>query len=172
MGSIDLYIDEKQYEKALEECQKIVDLDPWFYSVYLRYYRIYTEMGEDLKAVEALQKIYSLFPENEKYIPITKEVYNREGLDGVKKWQLELLLKNAVNKTMALARNYATLGDKEKALDYLEMAYKNRTVDLPSQMYDSRFEGLLNEPRFQALLDSMNLTPYQTETVNSTILKK
>ncbi len=70
------------------------------------------------------------------------------------------------------AQKYAILEEKQKSLDCLEKAFEMRTPNLPKINYYSEFKILRNEPRFQALLDSMNLTPYQSKEINSTVIKK
>jgi tetratricopeptide (TPR) repeat protein len=129
-------------------------------------------MGDEMKALESLQKAHSIFPEDEKYVPVIKEVFDKDGIKGVLQWEIEYDLKDTVNGSLGIANNYMMLGEKEKALDYLEMTFNVRYPHLPSEMYSVRFKSLRNEPRFQALLDSMNLTPYQATEINSTVLKK
>ncbi|WP_372948869.1 helix-turn-helix domain-containing protein [Mariniphaga sp.] len=170
--SANLYLHEEKYKDALDECDKVVELDPRNTSIYWRYFNIYLQMGDEPKAVEALQKAHSLYPEDESYVPLIKEVYNKDGMKGVLQFEIELNLKDPVNVSQGIAINYMRLGEKEKALDYLEMTYKLRYLHLPSNMYSPVFKNLINEPRFQALLDSMNLIPYQATEINSIVLKK
>jgi len=51
------------------------------------------------------------------------------------------------------------------------VAFKMRNPGLPSINYDPRFDNVRHEPRFQALLDSMGLAPYQAEMDKSQIAK-
>ena len=170
--SASLYLYEKKYKDALNECHKVVELDPRNTSVYWRYFNIYLQMGDELRAVEALQKAYSMYPEDEKYVPLIKEVFDKDGMKGVLQLEIEYNLKDTVNGSLGIALYYMRLGEKEKALDYLVLTFKLRYPHLPSNMYADLFKSLRNEPRFQALLDSMNLTPYQTEEVNPRVLNK
>jgi len=54
---------------------------------------------------------------------------------------------------------YTALGDKEKALDWLEKAYLRREWDLVEVKVDFRVDSLRNEKRFHGLLMWMNLEP-------------
>jgi Flp pilus assembly protein TadD len=52
---------------------------------------------------------------------------------------------------------YAVLDEKEKALEWLERAYEQRSGYLVSIKNDFVFENIWNEPRFLALLKKINL---------------
>lgn len=57
-----------------------------------------------------------------------------------------------------IATVYASLGDKDKAFEYLEKAYQIRSTDLPYFLRaDLRLDTLRPDPRFQDLLRRMNL---------------
>jgi tetratricopeptide (TPR) repeat protein len=56
-----------------------------------------------------------------------------------------------------IATVYAGLGDKNKAFEYLEKAYQERSSDLPYFLKaDLRVDSLRSDPRFQELLRRMN----------------
>ena len=56
-----------------------------------------------------------------------------------------------------IAGIYAVLGEKEKALDWLEKAYDERSGYLPSIASDFVYDNLHDEPRYLALLNKMGL---------------
>ena len=58
-----------------------------------------------------------------------------------------------------VALAYTALGDKQKALDWLDTAYKRREWDLLEVKVDFRVDSLRNEKRFLNLLKRMNLEP-------------
>jgi hypothetical protein len=51
-----------------------------------------------------------------------------------------------------LARDYADLGDKERALQQLEQAFKNRNEIRIWILIDVELDPLRSEPRFQSLI--------------------
>jgi tetratricopeptide (TPR) repeat protein len=56
-----------------------------------------------------------------------------------------------------IATVYAGLGEKNKAFEYLEKAYQERSSDLPYFLKaDLRMDGLRSDPRFQDLMRRMN----------------
>jgi len=59
-----------------------------------------------------------------------------------------------------IAAVYAGLGNKDKAFEYLEKAYQERSPDLPYFLRaDLRMDTLRSDPRFQDLLRRMNFPP-------------
>jgi TolB-like protein/Flp pilus assembly protein TadD/predicted Ser/Thr protein kinase len=56
-----------------------------------------------------------------------------------------------------IAAVYAGLADKDKAFEYLEKAYRERSLDLPYFLKaDLRMDSLRSDPRFQDLMRRMN----------------
>ncbi len=173
LKSANFYLAEGKCKEGLNDCQKIVELNPPdFYSVYYAYFELYSCLGNELKAVESLQKAFSFFPEDSIYISKIKEAYNKSGMNGLLKVWIDEEMENTEWGIFGAANKYAVLGEKEKALDCLEKAFKVRIPGLPNINYDPRFDNIRHEPRFRALLDSMNLTPYQTAEVNTSVIKK
>jgi TolB-like protein/AraC-like DNA-binding protein len=165
--STNFYLAEGKCEEGLKECQKIIDLNPPnFYSAYYAYFELYKCLGNELKAVESLQKAFSFFPEDIKYISKVKEAYNQSGMTGLFRCWIDQELEDPEWGIVGISQKYAIIGEKKKALDYLEEAFKIRYPGLPSINYDPRFDIIRQEPRFQALLDSMGLAQYQAEMVN------
>jgi hypothetical protein len=54
---------------------------------------------------------------------------------------------------------YAALGDKDKAIEWLEKAYAEREYYLTYAKVDPAFDPVRSDPRFQDLLRRMNLQP-------------
>ena len=63
----------------------------------------------------------------------------------------------ARNPGYQLARLYVLLGEKERALLWLERSYENKDFMLPFVNVDPVFDDLRSEPRFQAVLSRMGL---------------
>jgi len=65
--------------------------------------------------------------------------------------------KNYVSPYM-IATIYAELGDKDKAFDFLEKAYQERSPDIPYFLKaDLRLDTLRSDPRFQDLVRRVGL---------------
>ena len=62
-----------------------------------------------------------------------------------------------------IATVYVSLGQKDKAFEYLEKAYQERSPDLPYFLRaDLRMDSLRSDPRFQDLLRRMNFPTSQS----------
>jgi tetratricopeptide (TPR) repeat protein len=162
LRSANYYLAEGKCEEGLKECQKIIELNlPDFYAVYYAYFDLYQCLGNDLKAIESLQKAFSFFPEDAKYINKIKAAYDQSGMNGLLRCWIEEEQEDPEWGMISAANIYAVLGEKEKALHCLEEAFKMRIPRLPTINNDPQFDNIRNEPRFLALLDSMRLIPYQ-----------
>jgi TolB-like protein/tetratricopeptide (TPR) repeat protein len=66
--------------------------------------------------------------------------------------ELETRSKQQFVSAYLLATVYAALGDNKKALDLLEQAYTEQSIDLVQTKTDPKLDPLRNDPRFQELL--------------------
>ena len=58
-----------------------------------------------------------------------------------------------------LAEMYAYLGNKDRALEWLDKAYAVKSGTMPWIKVDPSLNSLRTDPRFTALLGRMGLTP-------------
>jgi tetratricopeptide (TPR) repeat protein len=71
---------------------------------------------------------------------------------------LELKSKNSYVSTHVLATIYASLGEKDKAFQYLEKSYEARSLDVSWQLKsDLRIDNLRSDPRFKDLARRVGL---------------
>jgi hypothetical protein len=70
---------------------------------------------------------------------------------------LEKLRERSYAQATALAAVHAGLGEKDRALEWLERAFEEHCPQLAWLRYDLVWDALREEPRFQALLSKMNL---------------
>ena len=148
------YSHEGKLKESLEACRRVVEIDP-SPSEYLFYFFIYLRSGEDVKAVEALQKA---LPDDTLTI---KEVYNKSGINGIFNWFIENKFNKSKPSSLSLAGFYNRLGKKEEALTYLEKALKENISGFPNINNDLDWDNLRSEPRFQAIIKKMGLSEYE-----------
>lgn len=67
------------------------------------------------------------------------------------------IAKNQPVSKHVLVRSYAALGEKEKALDTLEIAFRERDSLMIVMNIEQIFDKIREEPCFQELLKKMNL---------------
>ena len=145
-----------RFEEALKEGQKLLQLQS---DSTLAYYLIgsaYTEMGMHYEGIEACKKSLDISPGYESGLGIA---YARAGQ---KDDALRVVAEMEKNRdywwyAWGLAEVYATLGEKEKAIDCLEIAFNNHGDFVPWMKADFYFKPLLNEPRFIELANRLKL---------------
>jgi hypothetical protein len=66
--------------------------------------------------------------------------------------------KSAHVSPYLMATMFASLGDKDRAFDFLEKAYQERSLSMPWGLKaDLRIDNLRSDPRFQALVQRVGL---------------
>jgi tetratricopeptide (TPR) repeat protein len=73
--------------------------------------------------------------------------------------QLNQLSKKEYVEPVPTAQIYTALGEKDKAFEWLEKAYEERSWYLGFVKVDRPFDPLRSDPRFADLLRRMNLEP-------------
>ena len=149
------YYNEGKLKESLEACHRLAEIDLYnSQGVYWQYFRIYLRNGEDLKAIEALQK---LMPGNAMTI---KEVYYKSGINGIFNYLIESEINKSTNYFRTLASLYAKLDKKEEELSWLEKAFKENLTNLPEINNNPDFDNVRSEPRYQAIIKKMSLSEY------------
>jgi tetratricopeptide (TPR) repeat protein len=151
-----LYVFFGKSEKSLDEARKLLQLDANSSLAYYVMGSAYTEMGMHYEAIEMHRKGLSLSPGYEGGLAIA---YLRAGQ---KEKALEIVSEMEKSKdywwyAYALAGVYATMVEKDKAIDYLESAVKLHGDFVPWMSVDISLKPIFNEPRFRDLVSKLNL---------------
>jgi TolB-like protein len=161
--SSSIFYSEGKVKEVLNECTVLQELDPEYgnRSLYWKEFKIYCKQKEDVKALIALQKYLYMDTLKVTDSNIVKDVYNRSGINGLWNWLIELELKKSNPEPFDLAIDYAIIGKKEEALDWLEKANKNPPPGFANINNMRDLDNLRSEPRFQAIIKKMGLSEYQ-----------
>ncbi|MEZ5427070.1 MAG: winged helix-turn-helix domain-containing protein [Pyrinomonadaceae bacterium] len=151
----------KQYDKAIEQSQKILELEPDFAWGHTFLYLGYTGKKMEKEAIESLIKVAELFygskPEE---IEELKKAYQTGGSRAFWTKRLEQM-DRPENQHIYLAWDrvgcYLWLGDDEKVIDWLEKSYQNRDRWIINIKYEPQFEHLHSRPRFQEIVNRLGL---------------
>lgn len=144
------------FEEAIAESRKLLLLDGNNALAYYLMGSAYSEMGMHFEAIEMQKKGLSMSPGNESGLAIA---YIRAG-------QKEKALEIAAQMEKfndqwwycwGLAQVYATMGNKDKAINYLENVYQLHGDFMPWLQTDLYLKHLRNEPRFKELVQKLNL---------------
>jgi tetratricopeptide (TPR) repeat protein len=139
-----------RYEDSIEQFRKTLELDPYFTSVHLFLANVYwdNEMRE-----EALAEAEYISESQRTVFTLVAQGKEAEAVA----W-IDDFAKDGANRR-GLSELYARAGDKDKALDHLEEAFRKRTPNLPITLSRPSYDPWRSDPRLVALLNKMGLEP-------------
>jgi eukaryotic-like serine/threonine-protein kinase len=150
----------RKYDQAIDQLHKTLDMEPndWLARMFLGL--AYEQKGDLARAVEELQKASKVEPD----IPWPlAELGHAYGLSGTKS-DAENVLRELESRSQRgyvpaynIATVYVGLGEKEKALSFLEKAYADRSMIMTFVKVDPELDGLHFAPRYADLLRRMGL---------------
>jgi predicted ATPase/TolB-like protein/Tfp pilus assembly protein PilF len=140
-----------RYDEAIRRANKTLELDPSFGVAYLTLAFAYQMKGEYAESVEAYARCSDVmgFPENAEYV--------RESFKGGWEEFLRSMTRPDSNRPATFSHYivavfFATLGDADGAFNELDASFRNRESHIVMMKVDPRFDGLRDDPRFEALL--------------------
>jgi serine/threonine-protein kinase len=155
-----MYYMARRYDEAAGQLRRALDLDPNFWFAHLLLGRVFARQGLMAEAMQEFSKARHLddsFPESASELGAACALAgNRAGADSM----LTLLESYAKKRYVAAyfrARIYAALGEKDKALDWLERGVGDRSFFLTWMNVDPEMDVLRPEPRFHSLLEKMTM---------------
>ncbi|MFQ5928164.1 MAG: tetratricopeptide repeat protein, partial [Acidobacteriota bacterium] len=146
---------EHQYEKAIEQLQKTLEMDPSFFNAHEGLMLAYWDAGMYENAITESEKLASLRSDRFSQLPI----FLRQVVSGNRAEAIRTLENWRELSSWLKAYYYALLGEKDRAIEWLNKCVDERTswVSLINAM--PTFEPLRNDPRFTDLLRRMRLAP-------------
>ena len=151
------YYSDRRYDEALPQFQKVQEITPQM-SPHGELGSAYREKG---MYKEALGQLLQL-PAGPLKLGELGDTYARMGNKAAAQAAIQKLVdssaKNPVG-TFEVAVVYAGLGEKDRAFEWLQRAYKVHDSEMCYLKSDPRLDPLRSDPRFQALLRRMNFPP-------------
>jgi DNA-binding winged helix-turn-helix (wHTH) protein/TolB-like protein/Tfp pilus assembly protein PilF len=158
-----LFYFKQDYDKAIEQARRTLEIDPNFYNAHLYLYQTYTMNGmydEAVAECETAEKIANSSNLNSR-IERLRQAYETSGIRRL--WQEQInIIHNHPLTEFRKARYYALLGDKERAIDWLEKSYENHNLEQVFILSEPAFEKLHNDPRFDFIIKRMNFVNRNT----------
>ena len=160
------YSQQGDYNNALEASKKAEESCPDDLWPYWVNFEIYAKEGKAEMAVKELEESWSMKPETKVNVAPMLEAYTKNGIKGIYQWINDLDINHSTEERVILfnafwiAQKFAFLGEKELAMDWLEIGYKGKNADMFKAKYDPYFIKLHNEPRFLDIMDKMDLGGY------------
>jgi TolB-like protein/DNA-binding winged helix-turn-helix (wHTH) protein/Tfp pilus assembly protein PilF len=152
------YRDMRNFGKALQVVQRILEMDPNFVPAHESLGAIYSEEGNSAQFVSECKKAADLSHDNPPTLAFLGYAYAASGdrpdaLAVVKR----LSSKQQYVPSWDLAALYTALGDSDKAFQSLEKAYSDRDTQMPFLNVDRRLAPLKSDPRFANLVRRVGL---------------
>ncbi len=154
----------KRNDEGLEQIRKMLELDPNFSGTHRLLGLQYARMGRYPEAIQELQTVRHIVGPDDSYgLEVLGYVYAKSGQkeEAVKILnRLIALSKQGSSLSTEIAMVYTGLGEKEKALAWLERACDGRSTTVTTINVDPEWDTLRGDPRFTGLLKKMGLGRY------------
>jgi eukaryotic-like serine/threonine-protein kinase len=153
-----------QYDRAIQTCRSLLDLNPNDFATRYGLGATYLDEGKYPEGIEELRRAHELSRAEPGFEPLIEEnlawAYATAGRRVEARQILARLTQPPQEKlldSVGVAAIYAALGEKDKALAWLEKAYQERSLALTVIHCGPDFNVLRSDPRYQDLLRRMNL---------------
>ena len=151
----------RQYDRAMTELLKVIDMDANYAAAHGTLGLVYARKGMCEQAIEEFEKVASLAGGHPGVATSLKAltaysyaVCNRP--DKARALVGEICAEPTASAYL-LATIYASLGEYDRALDWLDRAYADRDFQVVSLKVDPAFDPLRATTRFQELLARVGL---------------
>jgi tetratricopeptide (TPR) repeat protein len=144
-----------QYEDALAYGRKVLELDPNYPMAFWVIGSAYAGKGMYDEAIETCKKGIAISPDFEHGLGVVYALAGQKDKANEVAAKLEKI--NSYWYTWGIAEIYSALGDYDKAIHWIEEAYKQRHDFTPWFKYNFYFKPLYNDPRFKDIVNRLNL---------------
>jgi tetratricopeptide (TPR) repeat protein len=150
----------RQYDRAIEHCQKAIDLDPNFALAHEWLGQAYERKGMYDKAIEEFEKAITLSGRAPEAVALLAHAHAVSGKSREAQTVLNDLKELSARHYVSpyhIATIHVGLGERDRAFEYLENAYKHRQNVLVFLKNDPRLDGLRSDPRYSDLVRRLGL---------------
>jgi DNA-binding winged helix-turn-helix (wHTH) protein/TolB-like protein/tetratricopeptide (TPR) repeat protein len=152
----------REYDAAIEQCRKTLEIDPNRGGAHLFMGRSYKEKRMYQEALTELEKATDLLKGSAEVLSLVGYTYavssRRLEAQNVLT-ELHRLSKQRYVSPYHLAMVYAGLGERDKTFDWLEKAYGDREGRLTLLKFVPEFDSLRSDSRYADLVRRIGLTP-------------
>jgi TolB-like protein/Tfp pilus assembly protein PilF len=145
--------------QAVEQMRKTLELNPNYAAGHEIIGRCFARQGQYEHAIAEMRQMVAI-NNHDRMLAVIGSLYGVAGRRDEALQQIAELKRRAKNRRVSqvyLARVYAGMGDKERALDLLYQGYAEHTDHMLVIGIDPDFDGLRSEPRFVELLRRVGL---------------
>ncbi len=157
------FFDARQYDQAIEQEQKTLELDPIYDTAVRVLGRAYLQKGMYDEGIAVFERELVTSPGNPNVLSDLGRGYALAGRKAEAQKvldQLSAISKQRYVAPKSVATIYADLGEKDRAFEWLEKSYQDRSISAGVGIKSfPAFDPLRSDPRFADLLRRMNLQP-------------
>jgi TolB-like protein/DNA-binding winged helix-turn-helix (wHTH) protein/Tfp pilus assembly protein PilF len=149
-----------QYDQAIEQLQNTLDMDPSFALARMVLGQAYEQKRAYPRALAELQRAVTGSHDSPQMLGALGHVYGVSGNRAQAETVLAQLMEQSKKQYVSpfyVAIVYAGLSENDKAVDWLEKAYKDRSNAIVFSKVDPQLDALRTAPRFKALLHRLAL---------------
>jgi TolB-like protein/DNA-binding winged helix-turn-helix (wHTH) protein len=147
-----VYVDARDGVKAVAQSQHVLDMDPSLTGAYIMLARGYELQNKWPEAIAAIEKTKTSYPQ----VYFTEMAYIRAASGNKKQAQkafdeLNEFAKRNYVPPYGFAIYYSTVGDRDRAFEYLRQAYAKHDTHLVAVEVSRGLDNLRGDQRFQDL---------------------
>jgi TolB-like protein/DNA-binding winged helix-turn-helix (wHTH) protein/Tfp pilus assembly protein PilF len=160
IAGVGQYIYQGQYDLAIENVRKRLELDPEFAEAYFELGRVYERKGMYQDAVTQFLKAFDVSGGDPEYLGALGYTFGVSGkkVQAMKSLkELVQLSKHTYVSPYQIAIIYVGIGEKKLAFDWLEKALADHSYDLLFLKLDEKMDTMRSDPRFADLLRRIDL---------------
>jgi TolB-like protein/DNA-binding winged helix-turn-helix (wHTH) protein/Tfp pilus assembly protein PilF len=150
----------RKYDQAIEQLQNTLEMDPNFALPRMVLGQAYEQKHAYRQALAELQKAVSISHDSPQMLGALGHAYGASGNRSEAEKVLAQLMEQSKRQYVSpfyVAIVYVGLPENDKALDWLEKAYQDRSNAIVFGKVDPQLDPLRSTPRFQALLHRLAL---------------
>ncbi|MGA9882894.1 MAG: hypothetical protein WBQ34_04145, partial [Candidatus Acidiferrales bacterium] len=148
-----VYGEQHEYDKAIAQEDKTLGIDPNYAIADGILSECYEAEGKYDQSIDAEEKALTADGDSKSAKEI-EQVYAAQGIKGVHRWLIAEDSDRAKPSydPVTVAENYALLGDKDEAFNWLNKAFQRRDSELIGIKSDIAWDNLRSDPRYADLV--------------------
>ena len=149
----------REYQRAVGECEKAEQLAPQYFMQHFIAGRAHMRLNNYAKAIKHLKSAIGTgeMPLMEAALGLAYAVSGKKGLTAKLAEQFKATAKKRYIPPTYFGMLFAGLGDRDKALEWLEKAFHERADGLTWLNVEPMLDEVRNDPRFQDLIRRIGL---------------
>jgi TolB-like protein/class 3 adenylate cyclase/tetratricopeptide (TPR) repeat protein len=154
------YLSAGKYDEAIQQEKNTLELNPRASGAYWIRGMAFQQKKMFGEAINDYQHALELSPEDQNYLAALGHVYASSGnITGARNLldSLFMLTKKEHVSPFFIALVYTGLNDKDKALEWLQKAYEEKSGSVRYLKMEPRLQNLRNEPRYIELMKKIGL---------------